>query len=48
MKVWVPAVVKLVVKVAVPLDPTLALPSITVPSRKVSVPVGVPAPEAPS
>jgi hypothetical protein len=46
--VRVPAVVKLVVKVAVPLEPTLALPSISVPSRNVTVPVGVLAPEAPS
>src|SRR6516165_5877878 len=43
---WPPAAAKLVVNVAVPSRPTAAVPSTTLPSLNVTVPVGVPAPGA--
>src|SRR5262249_55875858 len=43
---WSPAVAKLVVTLAVPSAPTAKVPRTTVPSLKVTVPVGVPAPGA--
>src|SRR5262245_5338293 len=43
---WPPGVAKLAMKVALLPAPTGALPSTVAPSRKVTVPVGVPAPGA--
>ena len=43
---WPPAAAKLVVNVAVPPAPTATVPRTTLPSMKVTVPVGVPAPGA--
>src|SRR5437763_1217285 len=43
---WPPAAAKLVVNVAVPPGPTATVPRITLPSLKVTVPVGVVAPGA--
>src|SRR5262245_60640057 len=43
---WPPVVAKLVMKNALLSAPTGALPSIVAPSKKVTVPVGVPAPGA--
>ena len=43
---WPPAAAKLVVNVAVPPVPTATIPRTTLPSAKVTVPVGVPAPGA--
>jgi hypothetical protein len=42
---WPPAAAKLVVSVAVPSAPTAAVPRTVLPSKKVTVPVGVPAGE---
>ena len=43
---WPPAAAKLVVRVARPSAPTAAVPRTVLPSSKVTVPVGVPAPGA--
>src|SRR5262245_50949740 len=43
---WPPVAAKLVVNVALPSAPTVAVPRVTAPSLKVTMPVGTPAPGA--